>query len=74
MRKVMAQLNKLGSVSLFKLCPWNLYLCYLSPFLLRVDFDLILLNMVEANERTERITHTNGAKKSRKSWIATCFK
>jgi hypothetical protein len=69
----MAQLNKLGSVSLFKPCPWNLYLYYWLPFLLRVDRDLILLNMAEANERTERITHTNGAKKSRKSWIATCF-
>jgi hypothetical protein len=52
----------------------NEFLCYWLPFLLRFNRNLMSRHIAEVSDRTKRIKKENGAKKSRKSWIATFFK
>jgi hypothetical protein len=71
-RKLAAQSSKLGG-EIDSNPAQNPYLYYWSPFLLRFHRDLMQQDIADANDRMERIKKTYGAKKSRKSWIATFF-
>jgi hypothetical protein len=71
-RKLAAQPSKLGG-DVVSNPAQNPCLYYWSPFLLRFHRDLMLRDIAAANDRMRRIKKAYGAKKSRKSCIATFF-